>query len=405
MKLKFSTLYAAALLSFSAGAANEDTVERGRYLATAGNCSSCHTVPGAPPYTGGVPFATDFGTLYSTNITQDKNHGIGEWTEAQFQTALKHGIRPDGEYLYPAFPYTAYSKLSAADIAALYAYFQTLPAATTPSPANELSFPYSQRRLMQVWNWLYHKPGELKPREEKSPAWNRGAYLVEALGHCSACHTPRNWLGAERKELAYSGGEYLDTIPNGQRRPWFAIDLSDSHQGLGAWSVEQVEQYLKKGINDYATSFGPMNKVIERSTRHLTSEDIHAMAVYLKDIPAINPEDTEPEVPAQITSKGATLYAIHCATCHLPTGKGSLDTGPSMIGNPVVQASNPASLINVILYGPELPEFSLNVQRSQMDGYQNLLTDSEIAALSNYMRNTWGNVAGVVTEEQVARQR
>lgn len=411
MKRKITLLYCTALLCFSAGAstatgsANVDIVERGRYLAIAGNCKGCHTTPGAQPYTGGVSFNTDFGTIYSTNITQDEAQGIGGWSQAQFRTALKHGTRPDGEYLYPVFPYTAYSKLSTADIAALYAYFQTIPAATGPKYANELSFPYNQRHLMQVWNWLYHDPSELSPREDKSPIWNRGAYLVEALGHCSACHTPRNWLGAEQKELAYSGGEYLDKIQNGQLRPWFAVDLSDSHQGLGAWSHEQVEQYLKQGINDYATSFGPMNKVIENSTRHLSSDDIHAMAVYLKDIPAKKPAETEHNVPAQITSKGAALYSVHCATCHLPTGKGSLETGPSMIGNPVVLATNPASLINVILYGPALPAFSLQVQRTQMDGYEGLLTDSEIAALSTYMRNAWGNAAGVVTEEQVARQR
>lgn len=381
---------------------NVDMIERGRYLALAGNCSGCHSRPGQPEYTGGVGIETPYGTVYSTNITQDEATGIGTWSESDFRAALRRGVRPDGQHLYPAFPYTAYTGLSDADVGALYAYFSTVAPAVSPGHKNTLRFPFNFRFLLKLWNWLYLDEQRLEPRRDKSPAWNRGAYLVEALGHCGACHTPRNWLGAQKKARGYTGATYLDRVPGGAKRPWFAVDLTPGPAGLGAWSERQLRDYLKLGLNDYATAFGPMNKVIGNSTRHLVDEDIRAMATYLGALPT-TVETAQPNPP--LSHEGEQLYAVHCATCHLPTGLGALETGTAIVGNPVVLGRDPASLINAILYGPELPDFPLPVQRTRMDGYQSLLNDSEIAALSTYVRNTWGNRASAVSAAQVARQR
>lgn len=384
----------------------EEQIARGQYLAQAGNCISCHTRPGGEPMAGGLPFQTPFGTLYSTNITPDPVTGIGAWNEWDFLNSLRHGVRPDGEHLYPAFPYTAYTKLSNADIAALFAYLQSLPPAQQQAPQNELEFPYNQRALMAVWKTLFFEPGEMQDNPAQSEQWNRGAYLVEALAHCSACHSPRNSLGAEQVELAMSGGEYLDRVLGGHYKPWSAPDITSGALGLGLWEQEDVELYLKTSRNEFLESFGPMNEVIVNSTSKLRDEDITAMAVYLKSLPAI--DRPESEVPsAQVMGRGRTVYNLHCGTCHLPTGDGDPEMAPKLNqGSLVVQSPNPASMINVILYGPELPDHGLLPRwREPMDEFQYVLDDEEVAAAATFIRNSWGNSAGLVTPEQVARQR
>jgi mono/diheme cytochrome c family protein len=237
----------------------------------------------------------------------------------------------------------------------------------------------------------------------KSAEWNRGAYLVEALGHCGACHSPRNFLGAERTNGALTGGTYLDTIPGGRIRPWSAVNLTPAPSGLGSWSVDDIKAYLKAGSNAYATSFGPMNDVITNSTRHFADADLHAVAAYLKGL-SPQEHDAGRNADDDVLREGEALYSIHCATCHLPTGKGAIETGPSLVGNPVVQASDAASLINVILFGPELPE-SPPVQRTRMEPYDGKLSDAEIAALANFLRSAWGHRSGAVSADQVAEQR
>lgn len=391
--------------SFSeASSAAASLTNRGEYLVIAGNCISCHSKPGGKPFAGGVAFTTPFGTVYSTNITPDANTGIGRWTEEQFGRALREGIRPNGDHLYPVFPYTAFTKLSDEDVSAIFAYFQTVPPVRYSAPDNELSFPFSWRGLLVVWNKLFFDAGRYAPDTTKSPEWNRGAFLVEALGHCGACHSPRNFLGAERASLALTGGRYLDKVPSGAVRPWSAVNLTQAKSGLAAWSPDDITAYLKTGLNSYATSFGPMNEVIMNSTRHLTDADVRAMAVYLKSIPAQEPEAPSVLADAQ-RSEGAALYEIHCATCHLPTGLGAPETGPALSGNPVVQAADPASLINVILFGPQLPNPPPPLQRQHMEGYEAKLGDEEVAALASFMRSAWGNRAGIVSTDQVAAQR
>jgi mono/diheme cytochrome c family protein len=376
---------------------------KGEYLVTAGNCTSCHSKPGAAPFAGGVKFTTAFGTIYSTNITPDPETGIGRWTEEQFRRAMREGIRPNGEHLYPAFPFTAFTKLTDADVSAMFAYLRSLPAARARAPENQLSFPFNQRWLLGVWKMLFFTDSRLATDTSKSAQWNRGAYLVEALGHCGACHSPRNFLGAERASLALTGGTYFDTIPGGQTRRWSAVNLTPAPAGLGPWSVDDIKAYLKTGLNAYATSFGPMNDVIANSTRHLADADLHAIAAYLKGL-SPQEQDAGRNADDDVLWEGEALYSIHCATCHLPTGKGAIETGPSLVGNPVVQAGDAASLINVILFGPELPA-SPPVQRTRMEPYDGKLSDAEIAALTSFLRSSWGHRSGAVSADRVAEQR
>lgn len=386
-------------------AAHNSIIERGKYLAIAGNCATCHTAPGGAPYAGGLPFKTDFGTLYSTNITQDRETGIGNWTEEQFKRAMREGIRADGSYLYPAFPYPAFTKIVDEDISALYAYFQTLPAVKAPNKTNEMPFPFNQRWAMAGWNMLFFDEGAFKADTSKSAQWNRGAYLVESFGHCGACHTPRNALGGPVKSKPLSGGVYYDKVATGHYRDWSAPNLTSATSGLQHWSVDDLTEYLTTGRNDFHVSFGPMNEVIMNSTSRLSKDDQQAMAVYLKSLPAIEYEPVQ-NLSEEELGRAQTVYDLHCGTCHLPSGLGSPETGARLVGSPVVQASDPSSLINVILYGPELSEPPPPVgEWRPMEGFNDKIRDEDLALLASYLRQMWGNKGSRVTIDQVAKQR
>jgi len=387
-------------------ASRESQIERGEYLALAGNCASCHTTGSGGFMAGGVSFETPFGTIYSTNITPDPDTGIGNWTALQFFNSMRHGVRADGQHLYPAFPYTAFTKVTDEDLAALFAYLKSIPAIRLENTANDIAFPFSVRSLMAVWKTMFFDEGMFAADESRSAEWNRGAYLVDALAHCGACHTPRNVLGAEKTSMAMAGGVYTDKVPSGNLRPWSAPNLTSAPNGLGLWQVGEVASYLKSGINAHVATFGPMNEVIINSTRHLSEADVTAMAVYLKGLPPIEP-DTRATAPGNVLGMGKTLYNLHCGTCHLPTGLGDVESAPQLAaGSLVVQASNPASLINVILDGPEMPDPPLATQwRKPMEDFRYLLDDEEIAALASYLRSEWGNIGGEVAPAQVARQR
>lgn len=383
-----------------------ELVERGQYLVAAANCGSCHTAVGSEFMAGGVAFETDFGTLYSTNITPDPGTGIGLWSERDFLNSMRYGVRPSGEHLYPAFPYTSFTKVPDQDIAAIYAYLQKVPAVNQGTPENALSFPFGFRPLMAFWKILFFDAGVFEPVEQRSDEWNRGAYLVEALAHCSACHTPRNILGAQQTAKHMSGGEYLDRIPGGEHRYWSAPNLSSTDRGLALWSLSDLEAYLKTAENSFIESFGPMNDVTINSTRYLEEADIGAMALYLKSLPAID-EGAAKAPDAELLGRGRTIYNLHCGTCHLPTGEGDPQMGPTLnAASLVVQSDNPASMINAILYGPELAGESLPPKwREPMEAYQYILNDDELAAVASFIRSSWNNNAGVVSAEQVARQR
>lgn len=314
-------------------------------------------------------------------------------------------MRPDGTHLYPVFPYTAYTKVSDRDAAALFAYLKSLPAVNAAAPGNEMSFPFDRRWLMGVWKALFFEEGPYRTVADQTPEWNRGAYLVEALGHCAACHSPRNFLGAERSDAAMTGGTYLDRVPTGEIRPWSAPNLTSASIGLEAWSVDDIAAYLKQGKNAHVSVSGPMNEVIMNSTRHLSDADIRAMAVYLKSVPA-NEGETSAPASEDVMSEGSLVYDVHCGTCHLPTGEGSEDTGTALAKySPLVQASDPASLINIILYGPPLPAPPLPARWKKMEPFADKLTDEEIAQVASFIRASWNNKAGAVTAEQVAKQR
>jgi mono/diheme cytochrome c family protein len=389
----------------SRAAAAPDLIDRGRYLARAGNCGPCHTRENGLPMAGGVAFDTPFGTIHSANITPDAATGIGSWTVDQFRRSLRDGARPNGEHLYPVFPYTAFTRVSDADAAALFAYLKSLPAVRSQAPKNVMSFPFNQRWLLGAWNLLFLNRGPYASDALRSAEWNRGAYLVTGLAHCSACHSPRNFLGAESGAARMTGGVLMDQVAEGIVRPWSAPNLTPAPSGLGAWSIEEIAAYLKTGANSFITTFGPMNEVIMQGTRHLSDADIHAMAVYLKGLPA---QEGRMGSAANRDSleNGEAVYSVNCGTCHQPDGLGAEDSGPRLAGSLIVQAGDPASLINNILYGPKLPNPAPRPRGwRKMEAFGEDISDEDIADLASYLRSAWNNKGGMVTAEQVAKQR
>lgn len=382
-------------------------LEQGEYLVRAANCVSCHTVPGGTAFAGGLAFPTDFGTIYSTNITPDAETGIGSWSFEQFDAAMRRGLRPNGQHLYPAFPYTNFAKISASDMRALYAFFMNLKPVKAPAKPNELKFPYSKRQLLGLWKSMYLEEGPFVPNPDRSDQWNRGAYLVEALAHCGACHSPRNWLGAEKTDAPYTGGVLAEQDEERGPVRRGAPNLTSSPHGLGAWSEEDIASYLKYGVSSRARLMGTMNEVVLNSTRHLTEDDTRAMAAYIKSLP---PAVQAPAKPSErVMALGARQYDIHCGTCHLPTGLGSEDTGPPLAGSAFAQAPDPASLIDLVINGPRLPAHSPSDQWQRpwqsMTPFGLKLSDEQAAALLTFVRNSWGNAAEPVKADEVAELR
>lgn len=380
------------------------SADRGRYLAIVGNCATCHTTKDGAPYVGGVKFHTEFGVLYSTNITSDVETGIGAWSLDDFYRAMKQGMRPNGEHLYPAFPYPSFAKLTDTDIASLFLYMKTLAPVKASAQANDLSFPYSIRLGMRAWNKLFHEPATFTPDPGQSADWNRGAYLAQGVAHCGACHTPRNFLGAERDELAFTGGVMFDEVKPGKYREWSAVNLTSHPTGLGHWTEADIASYLQNGESERAIVHGPMIEVVLNSTRHFDESDVRALATYLRGIPAGTPASGRTSTQEQLAS-GKVTYTVHCGSCHLPTGLGDKGLGVTLSGNSIVQASDPASLINVILYGPRLPPPPFVSERTRMKPFGKRLSDEDIANLVTYVRASFGNQAGAVTPAQVNRQR
>lgn len=385
---------------------DSDAVIRGEYLATAGNCVSCHTSPNGDPFAGGVRFSTDFGNIYSTNITSHNDAGIGSWNLEDFTLAMREGINAEGDHLYPAFPYPSYALLNDSDISDLWAYLQTISPSEQSAKENELSFPYNQRWLMGAWKMLFLNSNIFEVDETKSEEWNRGAYLVKGLGHCGSCHTPRNQFGAEIDDKFLTGGLLTDAVGLRQRlRSWHAVDLTPSTNGLSGWSKDDIVNYLSTGVSDRGTTFGPMNEVIGNSTRHLSTSDIEAIATYLQEIP---PEDLSLKAPKpEETLVGSSLYDIYCGTCHLPTGLGIEGSAPPLAGSAIVNAVNPTSLINIILYGANKPSHWTPPQHFDkvMEAFGGDLRDDEVVNIVNFIRGSWGNKAPRVIKEEVARQR
>jgi mono/diheme cytochrome c family protein len=370
-----------------------------------GNCVSCHSRPGGDAFAGGVAFETPYGRLYSTNITQDPKAGIGSWTLEQFSRAVREGVRPDGTHLYPAFPYPEFTKISDSDIAALYVFIKTITPSKYAPPSNELRFPYNQRWALGLWKTLYFTAGRYTPNSSRSAEWNRGAYLVEGLGHCGECHTPRGALGALNAKATLKGAVYRDKAMD-RVVDWSSVNLTGAPTGLASWSTQDIADYLRLGLSPPAGVFGPMNEVIMNSTRYLTEGDAKAIAIYLKSLPG----ETASASASEDLSAGENLYGIHCGTCHLPTGLGAKDTGPPLARSAVVQVDNPASLINIVLFGELDPKVAPSPQWQArewqaMNPFADKLGDEDMAALLTYLRASFGNHGTAVTAAQVAKQR
>jgi mono/diheme cytochrome c family protein len=374
--------------------AADDVVARGAYLAWAGDCVSCHTAPGGQPYAGGYKLDTPFGYLLSPNITPDAVTGIGRWTADDFWRALHQGVNQRGQDMYPVMPFDFYTRVTREDSDAIFAYLRSVPAVNNAVVVNHLRFPFNQRWSMAVWRELYFSPGSHKPDPAKSAAWNRGAYLVEGLGHCSACHSPRNALGGIEKDKAYTGA----TIDG-----WFALNLtSELHTGLGSWTVEQIATYLKTGaVAGKTTALGPMALVVKNSTSQMSEADLSAMATYLKDIPANSTLRQGKPAPDPTRAAGAALYLDHCAGCHQAGGRGMPGVFPPLAGNGVVLASDPADILKVVLHG--VPAQGKYVP---MPAFAGQLKDQQVADLANYLRTSWGNGAAAnATAAMAARLR
>ncbi len=368
-------------LSQAAGADQAAVVARGAYLAQAGDCISCHTAKDGQPFAGGYRLDTPFGYLLAPNITPDKETGIGSWTADEFYRAMHEGVNKRGQDMYPAMPYTFYTRITRADSDAIFAYLQSLKPVRNAVEINHLHFPFNQRWCMAVWRELYFNEGTFKPDAAQSPQWNRGAYLVEGLGHCSACHSPRNALGGIEQNRAYTGA----TIDG-----WFALNLtSNLHTGLGAWSEQEIATYLKTGVAPGKTTvFGPMAEVVQNSLSHLSDADLAAMATYLKSIPPNSSLRAGAAVPEASQQRGASLYLDHCAGCHQAKGRGIPGVFPPLAGNGAVIAPDPANILKVILAG--LPPRGNFIP---MPAFASQLNDQQIADIANYVRTSWGNTA------------
>ncbi|ERK16263.1 putative diheme cytochrome c-553 [Pantoea sp. AS-PWVM4] len=385
--------------SFAAGAP-QDLIRQGEYLSKASDCEVCHTAPGGTTFAGGLAFKTPFGVIYSSNITPDKSTGIGRWTEQQFSNALKHGIRADGKNLYPAMPYTSYSKLTDADIHAMYAYFMSIQGVNHNPPENEMGFPYNQRLALKGWNLInfHYKPFEDDPQQ--SAEWNRGKYVATALGHCEECHTPRNLA------MGLSNKAYAGAMVDG----WEAFNISsDKVSGIGNWSHDDLMQYLRTGaLPGKATTGGGMADVISHSLRFLTPEDMSALATYIKSVPAQQTssrnrsaagQDAQSNITQDVrgmpiddaSPSGAVLYNGNCASCHGTAGQGIGENRyyPSLSQNSVVGSDKPNNLVQVILHGIDRENGAGD--HIVMPGFGDNLTDAQIATLTNYVRNQYGN--------------
>lgn len=389
------------LLAAAPGASGAADAERGKYLALAGNCGACHTRAGGEPYAGGLAFNTPFGTIYSSNITPDPKTGIGRWSATDLRRAMHEGIAADGSRLFPAFPYASFTKVTDADVDDIHAWLRTLKPVRYDPPDNSILF--SMRWALAVWNKLYLQAVRFAPNPKQSAEWNRGAYLVQGLGHCGACHSPRNAQMAELPEKALQGGVIPGSVAPGKERDWFAVNLTNSKHGLAAWSEADLVRYFKTGVSPRGSTLGPMNEVVAHSLSHLREDDLRAIAVYLKSLEG--PAYAGATVAAEQSRPGAELYAKRCEECHGPSGRGGFFTGPALAGSAVVQGENPASLINVILYGSTIARPAGASNWEPMPDYGDALTDAEIAAVSNFLRGSWGNRAAPVTPEDVRRQR
>ena len=388
----------ADITEVQASPANSALIARGAYLARAGNCMACHTTRGGEAYAGGRAIETPFGAVYTSNLTPDEQSGIGSWSPAHFWRAMHNGRSKDGRLLYPAFPYTSYTQVTREDSDALFAYLRSLPAVFNPNRAHALQFPFNSQAALAVWRALYFKPGVYQPEAERNAEWNRGAYLVQGLGHCSACHAARNALGATTAGAGLAGG--LIPVQN-----WYAPSLASPHEaGVADWDMQEIVGLLKNGVSKNASVAGPMAGVVLGSTQYLTPDDLGAMAQYLKQLPPSTMAQSK-LTNAVGSAAGAKLYETHCAGCHGLQGDGVPNAYPALAGNRAVTMPQTANLVQIVLHGGYAPATQGNPRPFGMPPFVLVLSDSEIAALLTHLRQSWGNQASGISALDVNRIR
>jgi mono/diheme cytochrome c family protein len=390
MKRGLAILATSLLLAASTARADDALVARGEYLARAGDCIACHTESGGALFAGGRAMPTPFGTIYSSNITPDTATGIGNESADDFWRAMHEGRFPDGGLIYPVMPFASYTKVTRADSDAIFAYLRSVPPVHKANRPNDLQFPYNNRALILGWRTLFFDAGEYVPDTSKSAEWNRGAYLVEGLGHCGMCHTPINALGGNSESKAFEGG----LIP---MQDWYAPSLtSNKEAGLGEWSIEEITDLLRNGISQRGAVYGPMAEVTFNSLQYLNDADVRAMAIYLKSLGEGSPLTVGiTAVPAPESSLllnfGQTVYQAHCASCHDADGSGKPPEYPPLAGNPSIQMQSAVNPIRMVLNGGFPPGTAGNPRPYGMPPFAQTLSDDEVAAVVTYIRAAWGN--------------
>lgn len=402
------TMASKASQSAAATLVNDGQIARGAYLASAGNCISCHTSAGGAAYAGGGGIATQFGTVYSPNLTPAVKTGLGSWTPAHFWRAMHNGRSKSGRLLYPVFPYQQYTTVTREDSDALFAYFKSLTPVEQANQPNTLRFPYNQQAALAVWRALYFQPASFEPQAKQDAEWNRGAYLVNGLGHCASCHTARNAMGGSTGQ-ALGGG----IIP---MQNWYAPSLLSPHEA-GNIDSAQLVTLLKTGISRDAVVIGPMAEVVRGGTAQMSEQDLSAMAAYLKTLVNDKPSEPNSELPVASLSAdqppavsgrsvaGAKLYGTHCAQCHGDQGEGVANAYPAMAGNRAVTMKDTSNLVQIVLKGGFAPATAGNPRPYGMPPFVLVLSDIEIANILTHVRGSWGNQAGVVSPLEVNRIR
>ncbi len=400
-KLLIIFLFAAATIDIAAAqdSQSSDHIERGKYLAVLGDCAACHTAPGGKPFAGGLPLETPFGKIVTANITPDAETGIGKMTEEQFVASLHDGRGLDGKRLYPAMPYPAYTKITDEDARDLRAYFATVEPVNNKVVSNQLPFPLNIRTAMIFWNTLNFKSGRFAPNRNKSTEWNRGAYLVEGLGHCGTCHTPKSVLGADQTSKALQGSPL---------QGWFAPNITgNEHNGIGRWSKDDLAQYLKTGANSWTLASGPMADAVTHSTSMMKDDDIAAIVTYLKDNDGgdSSPKPTPVAANGKEMRIGAAIYKDSCSACHKENGTGETHLFPRLAGSALVQSDDPTTVVRMILQGARAVATSAAPTGPAMPAFDWRFDDTQVAALATYVRNSWGNSAPRVSSSTVLNQR
>ena len=382
-----SAVLLAVLLALPAYAAD---VARGRYLAVLGDCAGCHTAAQGAPFTGGLAFHAPFGTVYSTNITPDRDTGLGRWNADDFYRALHEGVAPGGKHLYPAFPYVYFRNITRRDSDDLFAYLRTVRPVHRAATPNRLIFPLNLRFVLVFWNWLYRNESAPHIPPDASAAWKRGEYLVNGLGHCAACHTPKGLLFGDRTGLPLAGG-IIDS--------WFAPDITGGAGGLSRWNQADIVEFLATGRNRHATVTGSMKEKVSSSTSRMTHADLAAIATYLKSLPSQPfpvPNPPRPEAMA----RGGAVFRAHCQTCHGNARQAARRGTPSLAQNTMVTSRDPTSVLRMILAGGEAPPQAGAPPIKPMPAFT-ALDDGAIADVAGYIRNAWGNRASAVSATQV----